>query len=208
MLTLSKPSRGRRLVVALAVAGAAFGIASAVQASIPDSNAIVHACYNASNANGYPNGALRAIDTAKVNGHCGQGESPVDLATPQYVQNVVTSTVNQTVITGAGTFGFQLGAGDHWVQWTCGGWVAINPTVAIDPSVLVASTQAPMTLHAVTNFEAQNAGNGPFGTTVRIYFSLTAPEYVHTQVQCVDPRVFGETFPVAAPVAKPAVTAQ
>jgi hypothetical protein len=37
--------RGSRLLVALAVGGAAFGIASAVQASIPSSNGVIHGCY-------------------------------------------------------------------------------------------------------------------------------------------------------------------
>jgi hypothetical protein len=202
MLFLSRPNRGRRLLVALAVGGAAFGIASAVQASIPDSNGIVHACYNASNANGYPTGALRAIDTAKVNGHCAQGEAPVDLATPQYVQNVVTTTVNQTEIMGEGDLG-TLTAADHWIQWTCGGWVALNPTVDIDADG-VTSSNAPITLHSMANVELENSGFP--GTTVRVYFTLSSPQDVKSQVQCFDPRVFGETFPVTAPLAKPALT--
>jgi hypothetical protein len=71
------------------------------------------------------------------------------------------------------------------------------------------SSQAPITLHATMNVESQNAGttNAPFGTTTRIYYSLSSPQTIHTQVQCVDPRVFGETAPVAAP-AKATVTAQ
>jgi hypothetical protein len=206
MQIISRPGWGRRAVVGLAVAGATFGIASAVQASIPDSNGIVHACYTTNNLNGYPNGALRAIDTAKVNGRCTPNEAPVDLATPQYVQNVVNSTVNQTVITGAATFPFQLSAGDHYVQWTCGGWVATDPTVSVDP-VTSSTAQAPIALHAVTNLEAQS-NSGPFGTTVKIFFTLASPQNIHTQVQCVDPRVFGETYPVSGPAGKPTATVQ
>ena len=37
--------RGSRIVLALAVGGAVFGIASAVQASIPDANGVIHGCY-------------------------------------------------------------------------------------------------------------------------------------------------------------------
>jgi hypothetical protein len=49
--------RGVGLVLALAVGGAVFGIATAVQASIPDSQGVIHACYAKST------GALRVIDT-------------------------------------------------------------------------------------------------------------------------------------------------
>jgi hypothetical protein len=85
-----KGDRMKRVTIALAVGAAVFGIASAVQASIPDASGIVHACYTNTNLNGYPPGALRAIDTAKLNGHCSQGtEAPVDLATPQYVLNQI-----------------------------------------------------------------------------------------------------------------------
>ena len=48
----------------MAVAGGAFGVATAVQASIPDANGVIHACYNASLSHGSPTGALRVIDTS------------------------------------------------------------------------------------------------------------------------------------------------
>jgi hypothetical protein len=69
---------GRRLVLAFAIAGATFGIASAVQASIPDAKGVIHGCYNTSLAHGNPLGALRAIDTATVNGNCASWEAPLD----------------------------------------------------------------------------------------------------------------------------------
>ena len=69
--------RFERLCVALAVGGAIFGIAAAVQASIPDSNGVIHACYNTSLAHGNPTGALRVIDTAKANGACASWETPL-----------------------------------------------------------------------------------------------------------------------------------
>ena len=62
---------------ALAVGGAVFGIASAVQASIPDASGVIHACYNTSLAHGNPTGALRVIDTAKANGSCASWEAPL-----------------------------------------------------------------------------------------------------------------------------------
>jgi hypothetical protein len=89
-------SRAGRVVVALGVAGVAFALATAVQAAIPDGQGVVHSCYNTSLAHGSPIGAMRAIDTDKVGGVCASWEGAVDLATPQYVQNVVTSTINQT----------------------------------------------------------------------------------------------------------------
>jgi hypothetical protein len=69
--------RGRRLVLALAAGGAVFGIASAVQASIPDASGVIHGCYNTSLAHGSPTGALRVIDTAKPNGNCASWETPL-----------------------------------------------------------------------------------------------------------------------------------
>lgn len=67
-----------KLLFALGVAAAVFGIATAVQASIPDSSGVIHGCYNASLAHGNPTGALRVIDTAKVNGNCASGEVPLN----------------------------------------------------------------------------------------------------------------------------------
>ena len=48
--------RGGRLLLALAVGGAVFGIASVVQASIPDSQNVIHGCY------AVKDGSLRVID--------------------------------------------------------------------------------------------------------------------------------------------------
>lgn len=57
-------NRCGRLLLAVAAGGAVFGIAAAVQASIPDSNGVIHACYSKSAAPGSQPGALRVIDTA------------------------------------------------------------------------------------------------------------------------------------------------
>jgi hypothetical protein len=146
---------------------------------------------------------MRAIDTDKVGGVCAAWEGAVDLATPQYVQNVVTSTVNQTTIMGRATFN-GLSAGNWFIFWTCGGWVGTTPTVDIDP-LSGATANVPITLHGITNVEEQTSGFP--GTTVRIYFSLASTQNVHTQVTCIDPRVYGETFPVTAP-AHPTATVQ
>ena len=67
-----------RLLVAVAVGGVLFGIATAVQASIPDANGVIHGCYNTSLAHGSPTGALRVIDTARPDGNCASWEAPLN----------------------------------------------------------------------------------------------------------------------------------
>ena|SRR5579859_5606787 len=67
----------RRVLLAVAVGAAVFGIATAVQASIPDANGVIHACYNTSLAHGNPTGALRVIDTSAPNGRCASWEAPL-----------------------------------------------------------------------------------------------------------------------------------
>jgi hypothetical protein len=78
MSRLRSLGRAGKLLLALGVAGAVFGIATAVQASIPDSSGMIHACYNTSVAHGNPTGALRVIDTAKPNGNCASWEAPLN----------------------------------------------------------------------------------------------------------------------------------
>ena len=65
--------RGGRILVALAVAGALFGIATAVQAAIPDSNGVIHGCYGKP---GTPQkGELRVRDTGEL---CRSYETPLN----------------------------------------------------------------------------------------------------------------------------------
>jgi hypothetical protein len=78
MCRIASLGRCGRLVLALSVGGALFGIATAVQASIPDASGVIHGCYNNSLAHGNPTGALRVIDTAKANGSCASWEVPVN----------------------------------------------------------------------------------------------------------------------------------
>jgi hypothetical protein len=87
--------RGGRIVLALAVGGAVFGIATAVQASIPDASGVIHGCYNTSLAHGSPTGALRVIDTAKINGVCASWEAPLN-----WSQKGVTGATGATGATG------------------------------------------------------------------------------------------------------------
>ena len=62
MQRLRRLSRGGRFLLALAVGGAVFGIATAVRASVPDASGVIHGCYNTSLAHGSPTGALRVIE--------------------------------------------------------------------------------------------------------------------------------------------------
>lgn len=78
MHRLRRLSRGGRFLLALAVGSAVFGVATAVQASIPDASGVIHGCYNTSLAHGNPTGALRVIDTAKANANCASWEAPLN----------------------------------------------------------------------------------------------------------------------------------
>src|SRR5437764_8369440 len=53
---------GSRVLVSLAVAGAVFGIAGGVYASVPDASGVIHGCYKKMSPN---QGTLRVVDTEK-----------------------------------------------------------------------------------------------------------------------------------------------
>jgi hypothetical protein len=184
--------RYKRVLVGLAVAGAAFGVATAVQASIPDSDGVVHACYTSNNLPGYPPGTLRAIDTAKINGHCGQNEAPVDLATPQYVQSVVTSTINQTsfMIAATATGGPAFLTGN----FSCGpGYISTDDIVG--PTDNTAASGAKIDLQDTYNV-GQVTGGVP-DANGRLFATLTASVTFTIHGTCVDGRVYGLPGPVA-----------
>jgi hypothetical protein len=56
---------GRRLLVSLAVGGAAFGVASAVQASIPGANQVIRGCYSSRSAKATGGTTLNIVDSSK-----------------------------------------------------------------------------------------------------------------------------------------------
>jgi len=76
MERLKRLGRGSKLIVAVCFGGAVFGIVSAVQAAIPDSNGVIHGCYQFSQTNNN-GGALRVIDKDK-NQICRKLEKPLD----------------------------------------------------------------------------------------------------------------------------------
>lgn len=73
-MRLPRLRKRAQLVVAFAVGAGLFGVATAIQASIPDSQGVIHGCFKSA---GNPPGALRVIDTAKGQ-KCGASELAVN----------------------------------------------------------------------------------------------------------------------------------
>ena len=69
--------RGGKLVLAVVVGGATFGVATAVQASIPDASGVIHGCYHRTANPSTRPGALRVIDTA-LGQSCYGDENPLN----------------------------------------------------------------------------------------------------------------------------------
>jgi hypothetical protein len=69
MKSLESLSLGTKLLLALTLAAAVFGVVSAVQAAIPDSSGVIHGCYP-------PSGKLRVIDNATA--ACKRNETRLD----------------------------------------------------------------------------------------------------------------------------------
>ncbi len=63
MAMLKRLGRGSKILLAAGVAGAAFGIATVVQAAIPDSHGTIHGCYQFAQG-ATPKGTLRVVDSA------------------------------------------------------------------------------------------------------------------------------------------------
>jgi hypothetical protein len=192
VMRLRSLGRGGRLLLALAAGGAAFGIATAVQASIPDASGVVHACYNTSRAHGTPTGALRAIDTDRIDGNCASWEGSVDLATPQFV----TSTVNQTSFMIRGVFP-ALGAGSYFANFGCPAGYIASDTVAAPSDNINA-------LNFTVRAAAWNVGEVATGVPNglgRYEFTLSATTDVTVHSTCIDARVFGLPGP-AAPISQ------
>jgi hypothetical protein len=193
MRAISRLSRSGKLIVAVAVAGSAFAIASAVQASIPDGSGVVHACYNTSLAHGSPTGALRAIDTSTPSGNCAPWEGSVDLATPQFV----TSTINPT------SFMFKASGPLNPGQWVTTffcptGYIATEPSVAGTDQSFTSNDQ--LSIHSFYN-QGELVSGVPSTNAVIFYTVSTATTNVTLHTTCVNGRVFGLAGP-AAPIAQ------
>ncbi len=84
----------KRIAVACAAAAATFALATAVQASIPGSNGVIHGCYQF-NAPNTSKGVLRVIDADRGEG-CRFNEHPLS-----WNQRGVTGPTGATGLTGA-----------------------------------------------------------------------------------------------------------
>ena len=182
------------MLVALAVAGAAFGVATAVQASIPDSNGVAHGCYSIpgklSNTGQLP-GDLRLIDT-DAGQHCNSNEGSVDLATAQ------VATHNQFVYTDPTPLSFP-GTGQFYIYWQCGaGWVATNVGISI---------KSGQPLNTITLIDGANIGGvnnastNPYGADDQwlMHGNYTqANVQFYAQLQCVRAdQVYGNAYGAA-----------
>lgn len=113
-------SSGGRLVLAFAIGGAVFGIASAVQARIPDPNGVIHGCYGKA---GTPfKGNLRVRDASQSE-QCRVYENPLN-----WNQQGPTGTRGATGPTGATGPKGATGASGVGLQGPTGPTGATGPT--------------------------------------------------------------------------------
>jgi hypothetical protein len=169
-----------------------FGIASAVQASIPDANGVIHGCYGKA---GTPSqGDLRVTDS----GLCKPTENPLD-----WNQVGPTGQRGPTGPTGPGgvkgigrTVFTALPAGEYALTLDCTGFgVAGGEWVdAVTPNTF-------------TQRDNYNSGEATAGTPDAhwvLHFNLSATSNLNTYGSCIDPSVFGLSKPKGA-VASPAI---
>jgi len=115
--------RGGRVLVALAVAGAAFGIATVVQAAIPGSNGVISGCYQFSAPN-TSKGVLRVIDAESGEG-CRFNERSIswNALGPTGLGNVYQASAEVDNVSAGGTVAsVDVPAGNYHVVAT--GWAA------------------------------------------------------------------------------------
>ena len=161
-----------------------FGIATAVQASIPDASGVAHGCYltkpKLGTADPRP-GDLRLIDT-DAGKTCAGDEQPISLATTGFV----TSQINQTSFMIRGVFPGSL-AGSYIDNFFCPAGYIESDGVA-----------APSDNFGGLSFTVHNAAwnDGEVATGVPSAFghyeyTLSATTNVTIHATCTDARVFG-----------------
>jgi len=185
----------RRLLAALAVGLGAFGIASVVQASIPDSQGVIHGCYYKGAGNLERLGALRVVDMDRGQA-CRADELPVS-----WNQAGVSGPTGPTGPTGpsvpsyvTGSSGGQaLPPGFHYVG--VGGWGNVDDDVA--QVVPVTGTLS----HLFVRRSAAAPAPGPTILTFTLYKNGAATaltcnnDQAGTALECSDT---SHTVPVAA----------
>jgi hypothetical protein len=180
------------VIVGVAVAGAVFGIASAVQASIPDANGVIHACY--AKAGTPSQGDLRVTDS----GICKPTENPLDWnQVGPTGQRGPTGPTGPGGVTGIGRATYVgLTAGEYVSTINCTGF-GVGEGLWGQASVSTAYTQR----------DSYNNGEAATGTpdaTYVMHFSLSATTNFALYGSCADPSVFGLSKPKGA-VAPPAI---
>jgi hypothetical protein len=182
MHRLRRLSRGGRVLVALAVAGGIFGIATAVQADIPDGG-VIHGCYQK------VNGQLRVIDTSQ-GGACRPSENALSW--------------NQTGPTGAtgakGTTGPTGATGPKGATGVTGPTGPTGGINAIERQGYVASNGSLIDSNGFTVTHTAGTGNysihfpaGTWNFDVTNFPAITAiPQPGATPLQLVGDALFGD----------------
>jgi hypothetical protein len=145
--------RGSRVLLALAVGGAVFGIATAVQADIPDGG-VIHACYSKTTL------ALHVIDS-DLGQHC---NAATEKALDWNARGVTgpTGPVAVTMVLGSSTT-VPAGGIDGETATCPSGFVAISGAPLIDPNVHLAD----LTLVTLDSYnDGMFSGNPPDDTWV------------------------------------------
>ena len=188
-------ARAGRLLLAFGIAAAVFGIATAVQASIPDASGVIHGCYNTSLAHGNPTGALRVIDTSKINGNCASWEAPLNwnakgvtgatgATGPTGARGPTGPTGPGGVIAALGPQTFTaLSAGEYVLSETCPVGSTANPVYG-SASVTPAYTQR-------DNFNNGMVASATPDNNGTMHFALSATSDVTLYGSCVTPSAFG-----------------
>ena len=163
---LKRLSGGAKVLVAVCLGGAVFGIVSAVQAAIPDSNGVIHGCYQYTQTNNN-GGALRVIDTDK-NQICRKLEKPLN-----WNQTGPTGPTGPTGATGvvalyaiSGQPDDPIASGAAFPDPLPGGWAFEGPTATVtvtDTQSIVASIGASLGRRVIVPGAPPNTSSTPNG---------------------------------------------
>jgi hypothetical protein len=176
-------SRGGRLLLAVVVGGSVFGIATAVQASIPSADGVIHGCYQTS-PTGTTKGALRVIN-AEAGEQCRFNEASLNW--------------NQTGPTGARGATGPTGPGGVTALATTS-FVAPGPSVILTFNCNGAGVANGIWVQDATNgfdltprgsFNQGEMGTGTANAFWEIDFSVTAPDTINAYASCVTSSAFG-----------------
>jgi hypothetical protein len=202
--SLRRLNAGTRVLIALAVAGAAFGIATAVQAAIPSSNGVIHGCYQFSAPN-TSRGVLRVIN-AENGEPCRFNEHPLN-----WNQSGPTGPTGPTGPRGptgpTGPGGFVslsrntfagLTAGEYVVSALCPSGTVAGPVYA-QASVASAYTQR-------DNVNNGMAATGTPDNTGTMHFGLSVTTNLVLNSSCADQTAYGLARPNTPPAGTPKLT--